>query len=175
MSMQRVFMASLLQGYMDMASPTYNSGANKGSQRIRLLPRIKVTQPEDDAIASGNTLTIAWEPEWVRWDGERYSRQFSDYGSTADKPTLAYFVKYSENGSTWYYANSSPVMSTWIGQHSHYNDFTKSYATNANSIALNISAFKNKQYQIRIEAWRVDPGYEGVHHAYSQFSINRVK
>jgi hypothetical protein len=139
------------------------------------LPRIKVTQPEDDAIASGSTLTVAWEPEWVRWDGEAYSRQFTDYGATADKPTLAYFVKYSENGSNWYYANSSPVMSTWIGQHSHYNDFTKTYATNANSIDLNISAFKNKQYQIRIEAFRVDPGYEGVHHAYSQFSINRVK
>lgn len=175
MSMQRVFMASLLQGYMDMASPTYKSGANKGSQRIRLLPRIKVTQPEDDAIASGSNLVVAWEPEWVRWDGEAYSRQFTDYGSTADKPTLAYFVKYSENGTNWYYANSSPVMSTWIGQHSHYNDFTKDYATNANSINLNISAFKNKQYQIRIEAFRVDPGYEGVHHAYSQFSINRVK
>lgn len=175
MSMQRVFMAALLQGYLDMASPTYNGGANKGSQRIRLLPRIKVTQPEDDAIASGSTLTIKWEPEWVRWDGEAYSRQFTDYGATGDKPTLAYFVKYSENGTNWVYANSSPVMSTWIGQHSHYNDFTKSYATNATSIDLNIAAFKNKQYQIRIEAWRVDPGYEGVHHAYSQFSINRVK
>jgi Tfp pilus assembly protein PilV len=172
MSMQRVFMAAMIQGFQDMASPTYKAGGNKGDQRIRLLPRLKVTAPEDDASVSGAAVTITWVPEWRRWDGNEYSRQFTDYGSTADKPNLAYFVKYSEDGSKWYFANSNPVLAASIGSSARFNSATSPQSRTATSLDLDISKFKNKQYQVRIEAWRSDPGYQMVHHAYAQISIN---
>ncbi|MFN3428679.1 MAG: hypothetical protein ACK46X_01870, partial [Candidatus Sericytochromatia bacterium] len=189
-SMMRVFAGTVLQGYLDMASPSYDGGGSKGANRIRLLPRLNITKPEDDALATGSTLRVEWTPEWTRWDGKPYSRLYDTYGSDGDQPTLHYIVKFSEDGKNWRYANGSAAgvsASTLAGSTARY---VKDYATENPYMDLNTTNFKNKQYQVRIEAWRVDPSiskrsiyndsynvgsYDAVHHSYAQFSVNFAK
>jgi hypothetical protein len=173
-TISRVLQASILQGYLDMASPKYANGNQKGAARIRLLPRLNVTKPEDDALVTGSSCAIEWTPEWTRWDGNPYSRQFSTYGATGDEPTLSYVVKYSEDGKYWYLSNGK-YISTQIGANARFDTNAKAVATTSTTLTLNTAGFKNKQYQVRVEAWRSDAGYESVHHSYAQFSINYTK
>lgn len=163
----RAFDACLLQGFLDMTAPNLTDQ----NARIRLLPRINVTKPEDDALVSGSSCAIEWTPDWNRWDGKPYSRQFSTYGTDGTQPTLSYIVKYSEDGKSWKYADGASA-SNQVGPYARYQP-TK--ASTTPSLTLNTAGFKSKQYQVRVEAWRIDPGYESTHHSYAQFSINYTK
>lgn len=163
----RAFDACVLQGFLDMAAPNLTSTTS----RLRLLPRVNVTKPEDDALVSGNACAIEWTPEWTRWDGQPYSRQFATYGTDGTQPTLSYIVKYSEDGKYWRFSDGT-YCSNQVGPYARY---VASKASSVPALTLSTAGFKSKQYQVRVEAWRVDPGYETTHHSYAQFSINYTK
>ncbi|MFP5503192.1 MAG: hypothetical protein ACLGIN_11940, partial [Candidatus Sericytochromatia bacterium] len=171
-SMQRVYHAAILQGFMDMASFQFATGGNKPAEaRIKLLPRIKINAPEDDALIEDNSVTIEWEPQWTRWDTKPYSEQYANY-TTGHTPDVVYQLKYSEDqGKSWRFMDNKAITRVDAAA-----VFVPGRERSGTTFTWDTSGMKNGQKQIRIEAYRHDPTapgtYEQDHHAFTQFSIN---
>ncbi|MFP5503414.1 MAG: hypothetical protein ACLGIN_13075 [Candidatus Sericytochromatia bacterium] len=175
-SFMRIYFASVIQGFMDMAGPGYRGGGTKAAEaRIKLPPRVKLLTPEDDALVTDSTVLITWEPQWTRWDTKPYSRHYADY-TAGHTPEVVYNIKYSpDQGKTWRYVNGTGGTS--VGPGARYYDARRITGT---SFAWDLGSLPNRQYQIRIEAYRTVTGaeagtYEQDHHAFTQFSINLAR
>lgn len=174
-SMMRIYFGAIIQSYMDMASYQFSGpGVKDASVRLKLPPRLKIVQPEDDALVESGSVMIEWAPEWKRWDGQNYSQHWTNYTS-GHSPDVVYNLKYSaDQGKSWRYVNGGGTA--YVGASARFNDSKKLFGT---THTWDMSSLKNGQYQVRIEAYRynmAEPNtYEYDHHAFTQFSINLAK
>lgn len=174
-SMMRIYFGAIIQSYMDMASYQFSGpGVKDASVRLKLPPRLKIVQPEDDALVESGSVVIEWAPEWKRWDGQDYSQHWTNYTS-GHSPDVVYNLKYSaDQGKSWRYVNGGGTA--YVGASARFNDSKKLFGT---THTWDMSSLKNGQYQVRIEAYRynmAEPNtYEYDHHAFTQFSINLAK
>ena len=74
--------------------------------RIRQLPRIKIEAPTIiTELPDPDAITVQWSSDFVRWDGEKYTRYYPDgFDKTSWRNELRYALLYSkDNGDTWQY------------------------------------------------------------------------
>ncbi|MNS58793.1 hypothetical protein D3C72_917260 [compost metagenome] len=160
-TLARLSLAAGLQGLFDMAAPKFKSGADRGDNAIKLLPRINITEPVEDTQLTGNKDKIKWDINWKRWNLENYSNQFTDYGSFGTKPKLVYNIKYSTNGGTsWTGLRSGNAVRAGI-----YYDDDKITGT---EYEWKYNGWPNKEYLVRLECYRDEGGYRQTHYAFHQ-------
>jgi Tfp pilus assembly protein PilE len=160
-TLARLSLAAGLQGFFDMAAPKFKSGADRGHNAVKLLPRVNITEPVEDTQLTGNKDWLKWDINWKRWNLENYSNQFTDYGSFGTKPKLVYNIKYSTNGGTsWIGMRTGNVVRAGV-----YDDAEKVTGT---QYEWKYNGWSNKEYLVRLECYRDEDGYRQTHYAYHQ-------
>lgn len=155
--MSRWSMLTLLHSFMV-------GGLYTGPERIRQVPRIEITQPNEITdLSSPSSINIAWDRSWKRWDATNYTNDYS--GSFSESTPLDYVVLYSpDNGASWRYAaNDLPAD---VGERP--TGSTPTVSTTSYAWATPGSQFPQGSYLIRVEAHRQD---YNLHYAYHQRKI----
>ncbi|HVR40751.1 MAG TPA: type II secretion system protein, partial [Thermoanaerobaculia bacterium] len=90
---------SLVQSFFE--SGLYSNGGKLDPSRVREVPRITITSPNDQLdINDPSTLRITWSMEWKRWDGLSYTPGYA--ANFVEDTTVRYATIYSrDNGRTW--------------------------------------------------------------------------
>ena len=86
---------AMLQSY-------FEAGSQSMTHRIVQTPRIEITSPNElTEIINPETITLAWNVSWVRWDGKKYTA--GTPGTFAeDESEIEYSLMYSrDNGTNW--------------------------------------------------------------------------
>lgn len=163
-SVARVALASALQGFFDMASPTFFDGSTlKKHEAIKLPPRVNITEPVEDSQLGGSSVKIKWNEAWSRWNTETYTSPsvHSDYATNPYRPNRVYNIKYStDGGTTWKFINGSGTAKVGV--------YEPSRALTGLEYTWNYSGWPNREYLVRLECYRNHTGYLETHYAYHQ-------
>lgn len=161
MTVARVALAGSLQGFFDMASPTFADGTPKKHQAIKLPPRVNITDPVEDSQLGGNSVKIKWTEAWTRWNLENYTNVHTDYVSNIYKPNRVYNIKYSsDGGTTWKFINGGGTAKAGV--------YEPSRAITGTEYTWSYNGWPNREYLVRIECYRNHDGYRDTHYAYHQ-------
>jgi type II secretory pathway pseudopilin PulG len=154
---------SLVQSFM--AGGLYSSAGVPDPSRVRELPRVAITTPNDDVdLRDPSSIPIAWTSQWKRWDGLPYTPAYP--ANFADDSTVRFATLYSrDNGRTWLHMQDDtsaqpgvrPVLPAHLITATSY-----SWSTPA-------AAFPKGNYVIRIEAYRDEVPLHYAFHQYRAF------
>lgn len=154
---------SLVQSFM--SGGLFKNGAGQpDSSRVRELPRVAITQPNDDTNTDNPpALTIAWSTQWLRWDGLPYTPAYA--ANFTEDTKVQYTVMYSrDNGKSWLNVlddtPATPGLRPTVAKY-----LTTSSSTSWNTPATN---FPKGNYVVRVEAYRDDIP---LHYAFHQYRV----
>lgn len=124
-------------------------GLESAPDRVTQVPRIEVTQPNDlTDLDDPSSITVSWDTEWRRWDGRKYTSDYSDtFSESAD---IEYMVIYSDdNGQTWKHCSDDSVAEPGV------RPSDSSYLMSGSSYTWSTSAsdFPKGTYLVRVEAY----------------------
>ena len=138
---------SLVQSFL--AAGRYTTGGVPDPSRVRELPRIAITQPNDDVdIENPTTLNVVWSSQWLRWDGLPYTPNYP--ANFAETATVSYTVLYSrDNGRNWLQITDDTPAKPGVRPTSGYLQTATTY-----SWSVPAARFPKGNYLIRVEAYR---------------------
>lgn len=150
---RRMVLSGLVQTFME-------AGVGSSSDRVPQLPRVSISHPTTtDEHLDPQTIEILWDLDWKRWDGKKYTDDYSD--SHSETTPLIYFVKYSNNnGKTWKFLNSDLPATP--------GDRDTGTSLSSQSITWNVGSLPSGNYIIRVEAYRQNIR---LHYSYHQRRI----
>lgn len=155
---------SLIQSFL--ASGRYSTLGQLDPARVRELPRVVITSPNDNVdIVDPVTLKVTWETSWRRWDGLPYTPAYPN-GFAEDTP-VRYKVMYSrDNGRSWLYAqDDQPATAGAWPEDDKYLQGGTSFV-----LSTPKSTFPKGNYLLRIEAYRDKNGERMLrHYAFHQY------
>lgn len=139
---------SLIQSFL--ASGLYSSGGTPDPARVRPLPRIVITQPNDNIdLNDPPDVRVEWDTQWRRWDGLRYTPSYAN--NFVDDTTVRYVLLYSrDNGRTWLHMiDDTPATPGVRPADAGYLQTAANYTW-----PTPVQRFPKGNYLIRIEAYR---------------------
>lgn len=151
---------SLVQSFM--AGGLYSTAGTPDPSRVRELPRVAITTPNDDVdLRDPVAINIAWTSQWKRWDGLPYTPAYPV--NFTDDSTVRFATLYSrDNGRTWLHMQdetaAQPGVRPTVASHL--------ITTTSYSWATPASRFPKGNYVIRIEAYRDEVP---LHYAFHQY------
>jgi prepilin-type N-terminal cleavage/methylation domain-containing protein len=150
---------SLIQSFMDAGQ--YSQGGAPDPSRVRELPRVAVTWPNDDVdLQDPPDLNVQWQSTWRRWDGLPYTPAYAD--SFTEDTVIRYALLYSrDNGQTWRFMTDDTVAQPGTRPAVQYLQTTTSYKWNTPK-----ATFPKGNYVIRVEAYR---DAVPLHYAFHQY------
>ncbi len=154
---------SLIQSFMEAGR--FSPGGSPHASRVRELPRVAITYPNDDVdIDDPPSLNVQWESTWKRWDGLAYTPSYPD--NFTEDTTIRYVVLYSrDNGRTWLYMkDDKPATAGERPEDAAYLQTVKSF-----NWSLPTAKFPKGNYVIRIEAYRDEVPLHYAFHQYRAF------
>ncbi len=154
---------SLVQSFL--AGGLYSTNGSPDASRVRELPRVAITTPNDDVdLRNPSTINIAWSSQWTRWDGLKYT---PDYSATfAEDVTVRFATLYSrDNGRTWLNMRDDSAARAGV------RPTDSQYLITATSYNWSVPAdrFPKGNYVIRIEAYRDEVPLHYAFHQYRAF------
>jgi prepilin-type N-terminal cleavage/methylation domain-containing protein len=154
---------SLVQSFMEAGR--FSPGGVPHASRVRELPRVEITYPNDDVdIDDPASLNVQWQPTWKRWDGLPYTPSYPD--NFTEDTTIRYAVLYSrDNGRTWLYMkDDQPATAGVRPDDAGYLQTAASF-----NWSLPAARFPRGNYLIRIEAYRDEVPLHYAFHQYRAF------
>jgi prepilin-type N-terminal cleavage/methylation domain-containing protein len=150
---------SLIQSFMDAGQ--YSQAGTPDPARVRELPRVVITWPNDDVdLEDPPELNVQWQSTWKRWDGLPYT---PDYADTFTEDTIVRFARlYSrDNGQTWLHMQDDTVATPGTRPAAAYLQTATSYKWSVPK-----AKFPKGNYVIRVEAYR---DAIPLHYAFHQY------
>lgn len=153
---------SLIQSFM--AAGRYSPSGPPDPARVRELPRVAITTPNDDIdIENPTTLNVTWNSQWRRWDGLPYTPSYPD--TFTEDTTIRYVLLYSrDNGRTWLHVIDETPAQPGVRPDASYLQTATSY-----SWSVPASRFPKGNYVIRVEAYRDEVPLHYAFHQYRAF------
>jgi hypothetical protein len=153
---------SLIQSFL--ASGRYTSGGTLDPARVRELPRLVITTPNDEVdIVDPTRLDIAWSIAWRRWDGLPYTPSYP--ANFVENTTVRYTTLYSrDNGRTWLHMQDSSPATPGVRPAAAYLQTATTY-----SLPVPATTFPKGNYVLRIEAYRDEVPLHYSFHQYRAF------
>jgi hypothetical protein len=153
--------------------------ATPTAKHVRQVPRIVITDPNENTdLKQQDSIKIAWDTTWKRWDGQPYTID-SSYSSWIENLTMKYAVLYSPsngypdpkkgNPTGWFYIlDNTPATPGVKPDATHEISQALTTATTSVSVTWNTPAatFPQGNYLIRVEGYR--EGY-GLHYSFHQY------
>jgi hypothetical protein len=154
---------SLVQSYL--AGGLYSTAGVLDASRVRQLPRVAITTPNDDTdLRNPSTIHIAWTSQWLRWDGLKYTPAYSS--TFSDTTTVRFATIYSrDNGRTWLNMRDESAAQAGVRPSDPANLITAT----SYDWAVPVSNFPKGNYIIRIEAYRDQLPLHYAFHQYRAF------
>jgi hypothetical protein len=154
---------SLIQSFL--SAGLYKNAANQPDpSRVRELPRVSVTSPNDDTNTDDpSTLTISWSTQWLRWDGLAYTPDYA--ANFAEDTAVKYVVLYSrDNGKSWLHMiDDTPATAGVRPTDARYLTANSSYTWSVPQ-----GNFPKGNYVVRVEAYRDDIS---LHYSFHQYRV----
>jgi hypothetical protein len=126
-------------------------------RRMRQVPRVEFSSPSSsEEYDNPNHVKIEWTVEWLRWDGEKYTENYSE--SFSETTEVVVGLKYSDDaGKSWMYLDDTPTEANVRPDASHEFKYQTSYN-------WDVSGLPKGEYLLRIEGYRtnIEPHY--AHH-----------
>jgi len=153
---------SLIQSFL--TAGLYANGGVLSDSRVRELPRVVITSPNDDVdIVNPTTLDVTWDVSWRRWDGLPYTPSYPP--AFAETTTVRYVPLYSrDNGRTWLHMQDDSPATPGVRPSSTYLQTATAY-----SLPVPSALFPKGNYVIRIEAYRDEVPLHYSFHQYRAF------
>jgi len=153
---------SLIQSFLE--SGRFSTSGVLHPSRVRELPRIAITTPNDEVdIVDPTTLDIAWDSAWRRWDGLAYTPNYP--ANFTETTTLRYALLYSrDNGRTWLHMRDDSPATPGVRPAAAYLQTSRSYV-----LPVPRAAFPKGNYVLRIEAYRDEVPLHYSFHQYRAF------
>jgi type II secretory pathway pseudopilin PulG len=153
--------------------------ATPTAKHVRQVPRIVITDPNENTdLKQQDSIKIAWDTTWKRWDGQPYTID-SSYSSWLENLTMKYAVLYSPsngypdpkkgNPTGWFYIlDNTPATPGVKPDTTHEISQAITTATTSVSVTWNTppATFPQGNYLIRVEGYR--EGY-GLHYSFHQY------
>jgi hypothetical protein len=139
--MARYAAITLIQGFMTAGE----GGVRVG--RVPQLPRVEITAPaEDKELIDPDTIEVEWELTWKRWDGQPYTRYYSE--AFQETTPVFYAVLFStDGGRSW--------RSAVDGQPARTGERPgRSRLVTGNRIDWKVSDMPAGDFLLRVEAYR---------------------
>jgi type II secretory pathway pseudopilin PulG len=169
---------SLIQSFLN-GGLYRDTSATPTAKHIRQVPHVAITQPNEQTnLKDPATINVSWDTTWVRWDGQQYTVDPS-YAGWFENLTLNFAVLYSPsngvpdpakgNPTGWFYMQDDTPATLGVRPAAAYQIIQAiSTKTTTNSYTWSTPAAKFKQgnYLIRVEAYRV--GW-ALHYAFHQY------
>ena len=144
---------------MGMIRAFLDGGLYTGQDHIPQLPYVQITSPKlTDTFKTSSNITIAWTASWLRWDGQKYT---SDYSAAyTESTTLVYNVKYYD-GTNWRFCEDGTIAQDGV------YDSNSPHSENGPSCTWSLSGLSSgASYILRVEAYR--QGYLNKHYGYDE-------
>lgn len=153
---------SLIQSFL--ASGRYSTAGVPDPARVRELPRVMITQPNDNIdLNDPAQVTVTWAAQWRRWDGIPYTPSYPN--DFVEDTTVRYALLYSrDNGRTWLFASDNTPATPGLRPASSHLQTATTYAWNTPA-----ADFPKGNYLIRIEAYRDEVPLHYAFHQYRAF------
>ena len=140
---------TLIHSFLRAGVPGVTGGNNPV---VRQVPQIRISTPNDltDIPSTATSVTINWGLNWKRWDGQKYTSQYSD--SFVDSNGVYYALIYSgDGGSTWRYVQDGSAATPGRAP-----DSTHRVESSDTTIShdWDISGLAQGSYLLRVEAYR---------------------
>ena len=154
---------SLVQSFL--AGGLYSTAGSPDASRVRELPRVAITTPNDDVdLRNPSTIHIAWTSQWLRWDALRYTPSYS--ATWSDDTTVRFATIYSrDNGQTWLNMRDESPAQPGVRPSDPANLITAT----SYDWAVPADRFPKGNYIIRIEAYRDEVPLHYAFHQYRAF------
>jgi len=150
---------SLIQSFL--VAGRYSTGGVPDPSRVQELPRVAITQPNDDVdIDNPTTLSVNWSLQWLRWDGLPYTPDYP--ANFAETTTVRFTVLYSrDNGRNWLQMTDDSPATAGVRPDAAYLQTATTYDWNVPA-----ASFPKGNYVIRVEAYR-----DGIplHYSFHQY------
>jgi len=154
---------SLVQSFM--AGGLYSSAGVPDPSRVRELPRVAISTPNDDVdLRDPSFIPISWSSQWKRWDGLPYTPAYP--ANFAEDTTVRFATLYSrDNGRTWLHMQDDSAAQPGV------RPTLPAHLITATTYAWNTPAgsFPKGNYLIRIEAYRDEVPLHYAFHQYRAF------
>ncbi|HYC58922.1 MAG TPA: prepilin-type N-terminal cleavage/methylation domain-containing protein [Thermoanaerobaculia bacterium] len=153
---------SLIQSFL--AAGQYSQAGVPDPARVRELPRVVITWPNDDVdLENPPNLDVQWQAAWTRWDGLPYTPDYAD--TFTEDTTVRYVPLYSrDNGQTWLYMEDDTRATVGVRPGPEYLQTATSYLWNVPA-----PQFPKGNYVIRVEAYRDEIPLHYSFHQYRAF------
>ena len=153
---------SLTQSFL--AAGLYSPSGTPDPSRVRELPRVAITNPNDDVdIENPSVLTVTWDSRWRRWDDRPYTPSYSD--TFTEDTTIRYALLYSrDNGRTWLHMIDDTSAKAGTRPADGYLQTETTYAW-----SVPAASFPKGNYVIRVEAYRDEVPLHYSFHQYRAF------
>lgn len=153
---------SLIQSFL--ASGRYETAGTPDPARVRELPRIVITTPNDEIdLVDPASVQIAWTADWRRWDGLPYTPAYP-LNFTEDT-TVRYALLYSrDNGRTWLHMTDDSAATPGRRPEAAYLQTATSF-----TLPTPAARFPKGNYVLRIEAYRDEVPLHYAYHQYRAF------
>lgn len=161
-TLARFSVAGVLQSYLN--GNDVNDSVGDDSARMRLIPRVEITDPTPSDIFEGaSTVPVSFRSQWLRWDLEKYSPAFP--ANWKEDLGVRFIFKYSADaGLHWKYldgTNADNVDGVYV--HSKvFNDGSSTFDVPGGMSGLektlnwNVSGLSGGTYLLRVEAYRAE-------------------
>ena len=150
---------SLIQSFL--VAGRYSPSGTPDPSRVRELPRIAITTPNDDIdIDDPSNLSVAWTSQWLRWDGLPYTPSYP--ANFAETTTVRFTLLYSrDNGRNWLQMTDDSAAKPGTRPADAYLQTATTYTWSVPS-----SRFPKGNYLIRVEGYR-----DGIplHYSFHQY------
>ncbi|HYI11420.1 MAG TPA: prepilin-type N-terminal cleavage/methylation domain-containing protein [Thermoanaerobaculia bacterium] len=153
---------SLIQSFLEAG--TYTTGGNPDLARVRELPRVVITQPNDNIdLNDPNSVQVIWTAQWRRWDGLRYTPSYAN--NFTEDTTIRFAVLYSrDNGRTWLHMSDDTLATPGTRPDNAHLQTATTY-----NWPTPRATFPKGNYLIRIEAYRDEIPRHYAFHQYRAF------
>ncbi len=135
-------------GFMEMGSPLDPLG-------VQPIPRVSFSAPQtDEVLQNPSAVTVSWNTEWLRADGEPYTPYYPDGYTHAG--AVVYNLSYSDNGVTSWIdmLTKEPRI---LGKRSLANKVTSPHT-------WDVSTLPAGRYVLRVEAYRAEGEQHFAYH-----------
>jgi prepilin-type N-terminal cleavage/methylation domain-containing protein len=153
---------SLIQSFMEAG--LYQSAGAPDPSRVRELPRVAITWPNDDVdLEDPPDLDVQWQATWKRWDGLSYTPAYSN--TFSEDTIVRYAPMYSrDNGKTWLFMKDDTAALVGVRPTSGYLQTATSYKWSVPKLK-----FPKGNYLIRVDAYRDEVPLHYSFHQYRAF------
>jgi hypothetical protein len=155
-----------------------DGGTAPDTARVTQLPQVVISNPNATTDITNPTapLPIAWQQNWKRWDGKKYTPQYTN--TFSESATLTSYVMYSTDGVAWKYIQNDAAATVGVRPIYRHSPATTADNTLESAVALsgasttwditNATSFPEGTYIIRVETYR---NAFPLHYSYHQFRI----